>query len=757
MTAFVFPGQGSQFIGMGAPLFAAYPELTRAASGILGFEVDALCAGRSALSLTDTRYTQPAIFVVSALAWLERVERTGAKPSFVLGHSLGEITALFAASAVTFEDAVRLVKRRGELMAQAPSGGMAAVLGLDLPAVERVLRDGGMTEVCVANHNADAQCVLSGSREAIAAAAEPFRAAGARSYVPLAVSGAFHSPLMKAAEEGFRRYLDDVAIAAPAIPVVSNVEARPYDPARIRETLSRQLTGRVRWVESVRYVLDRGGAHFEEIGPGAVLTKLIAEIRGSSQRTTADASGAASPPSPRPARTVDPASLGSAAFRADYGLRLAYAAGSMYRGISSKDLVVRMARGGLLAFFGAGGLAPDAIEEALLFLKRSLPGGETFGMNLLCNPGDPAREEATVDLYLRHGVTLVEASAYIRASPALVRYRVKGLRRRPDGEVERRHRVIAKISRPEVARQFLAPPPEEIVQALLAGGQVSREEADCARDVPMADDLCVEADSAGHTDHGVAYAILPFIVRMRDEAMRERRYRKAVRVGGAGGIGTPEAVAATFLLGGDFVLTGSINQCTAEAGTSEAVKDMLQSAEVQDTASAPSGDMFEMGAEVQVLRKGVLFPTRANRLLELYRRHGALDEVDPPTRRQLEQKYFRCGFDEVYERCRAFLGPDSSEIRRAERDPRHQMALVFRWYLGMSTRWAIAGDGERVTDYQVHCGPALGAFNQWVRGTRLEDWRNRHADAIGAQLMGAAAELLDTRFRRLAASAKETR
>jgi trans-AT polyketide synthase/acyltransferase/oxidoreductase domain-containing protein len=757
MTAFVFPGQGSQFIGMGAQLFAVYPELTRTASGILGFEVDALCAGRSALPLTDTRYTQPAIFVVSALAWLERVERTGAKPSFVLGHSLGEITALFAASAVTFEDAVRLVKRRGELMAQAPSGGMAAVLGLDLPAVERVLRDGRMTDLCVANHNADAQCVLSGSKEAIAAAAERFRAAGARSYVPLAVSGAFHSLLMKAAAEGFRRYLDDVAIAAPAFPVVSNVEARPYDLARVRDTLARQLTGRVRWVESVRYVLDRGETRFEEVGPGAVLTKLIAEIRESRQRTTARASGAASAPSPRPARAVDAASLGSEAFRADYGLRLAYVAGSMYRGISSKDLVVRMARSGLLAFFGAGGLAPDAIEEALLFLKRSLPGGETFGMNLLCNPGDPAREEATVDLCLRHGVTLVEASAYIKVSPALVRYRVKGLRRRPDGEVERRHRVIAKISRPEVARQFLEPPPEGIVQTLLARGQVSREEADCARDVPMADDLCVEADSAGHTDHGVAYALLPFIVRMRDEAMRERRYRKAVRVGGAGGIGNPEAVAATFLLGGDFVLTGSINQCTVEAGTSEAVKDMLQAAEVQDTASAPSGDMFEMGAEVQVLRKGVLFPARANRLLELYRRHGSLDEVDAPTRRQLEQKYFRCGIDEVHERCRAFLGPDSAEIRRAERDPRHRMALVFRWYLGMSTHWAIAGDRDRVTDYQVHCGPALGAFNQWVRGTSLEDWRNRHVDAVGARLMDAAAELLDTRLRRLAASAEVTR
>jgi trans-AT polyketide synthase/acyltransferase/oxidoreductase domain-containing protein len=425
----------------------------------------------------------------------------------------------------------------------------------------------------------------------------------------------------------------------------------------------------------------------------------------------------------------------------------------MYRGISSKELVVRMARSGLLGFFGAGGLAPRAIEEALVFLKRSLAGGETFGVNLLCTTGDPGREEATVDLLLRHGVTLVEASAYIAVSPALVRYRVKGLRRRPDGGVERRHRVIAKVSRPEVARVFLEPPPARIVQALLARGEVSGEEADCARDVPMADDLCVEADSAGHTDHGVAYALLPFIIRLRDEAVRARGYPTTVRVGGAGGIGTPEAVAATFLLGADFVLTGSINQCTLEAGTSDAVKDMLQAASVQDTGSAPSGDMFELGAEVQVLRKGVLFPARANRLLELYRRHGSLDELDPSTRRQLEQKYFRCAIGDVYERCLSFFGPDSAEIRRAVRDPRHKMALVFRWYLGMSTQWAISGDRERVTDYQVHCGPALGAFNQWVRGTPLEQWRNRHADDIGVQVMGAAAELLASRLQRFAASA----
>jgi trans-AT polyketide synthase/acyltransferase/oxidoreductase domain-containing protein len=751
MTTFAFPGQGSQFVGMGADLFRAYPKLTQAANDILQFKVDDLCSGRSPLSLTDTQYTQPAIFVVSVLAYLQRVEQMRVTPDYVLGHSLGELTALFAASALEFEAGIQLVKKRGELMSQARAGGMAAVLGLDVHTVEGLLREHGLTELCVANHNTQEQCVLSGTRDAIQSAGDVFRAAGAKSYVPLPVSGAFHSVLMKPAEEAFRRHLAGISLAPLTIPVISNVHARPYEPSQVKETLARQLTSRVRWVESILYLLDRGETRFEEVGPGTVLTRIIDEIR----KARPDGATARSARLPAGAGRaggdgITAASLGSDEFKADYGLKLAYASGSMYRGIASKELVARMAKSGLLGFFGAGGLDLKRVEEAIVYLKESLRNGETFGMNLLNNLRDPTREEATVDLYLKHGVTLIEASAYMKVSAALVRYRLKGLRQREGGEIERRNRIIAKVSRPEVASQFLQPAPAAIVNALLEQGKVSREEAECAKSVPMADDLCVEADSAGHTDHGNAYALLPVILRMRDEAMRVHGYAKTIRVGGAGGIGSPEATAATFVLGGDFVLTGSINQCTVEAGTSEAVKNLLQAAEVQDTDYAPAGDMFELGAQVQVLRRGVLFPARANRLSDLYHRYASIDDVDAAARKQIEQKYFKCSIADVYERCRAFFGPTSAEIHKAERDPKHRMALIFRWYFGMSNEWAISGVPDRIADYQVHCGPALGSFNRWVLGTALEDWRARHPDAIGVQLMEGAADFLERRFRRLA-------
>ena len=220
-------------------------------------------------------------------------------------------------------------------------------------------------------------------------------------------------------------------------------------------------------------------------------------------------------------------------------------------------------------------------------------------------------------------------------------------------------------------------------------------------------------------------------------------------VGAAGGIGTPHAVAASFILGADFVLTGSVNQCTVEAGTSDAVKDLLQQANVQDTDIVPAGDMFEMGGKVQVFKRGLLFPARAKKLYDLYRQYNSLDEIDAQTRTQIESRYFKRSFAEVYaETKNYYLQLMPEVIERAERDPKQKMALVFRWYLVHTNRLALRGDPGDKVDYQIHCGPALGAFNQWVKGSALEHWRHRHVDEIAQRLMIGAAELLDERFHR---------
>ncbi|MEV6123261.1 PfaD family polyunsaturated fatty acid/polyketide biosynthesis protein [Streptomyces sp. NPDC052077] len=436
-----------------------------------------------------------------------------------------------------------------------------------------------------------------------------------------------------------------------------------------------------------------------------------------------------------------PEDLGSADFRADHGVAYAYASGSMYKAIASVELVVRMGRAGLLGYFGAGGLAPDELDAGLRRIRAGLGAGRPFGVNLLASR--PDREERTVDALLAHGVERIEAASFVRITPALVRYRLTGARLAADGTVRTPHRILAKVSRQEVARAFLSAPPPAMVRELAAAGRISEREARLAPSVVMCDDLCAEADSGGHTDQRPLTALLPALLALRDREAPDTPAARRVRVGAAGGIGTPEGAAAAFVMGADFVLTGSVNQCTVEAGTSDAAKDLLQRAEVQDTALVPAGDMFELGARAQVLRRGLFFPARANKLYELWLRHGSLEDLDPATADHVQRRILGRTFDEVWEEVRArYATTRPSVVERAEADPKRRMALVFTWYFARATRAAMEGDTDRRVDFQIPCGPALGALNERLRGTDREDWRARHPDDLARLIMTGAAELL---------------
>ncbi len=452
---------------------------------------------------------------------------------------------------------------------------------------------------------------------------------------------------------------------------------------------------------------------------------------------------------------IAPEQLGSGAFRRRHHLKNSYVAGAMYKGIASKELVVRMGKAGLIAFLGTGGMKLDQIESDIRFIQSQTQSHQVYGLNLLASPFKSDLEKAIVDLLLRHRVPRVEAAAFTQLPPALVRYRVSGLSVGSEGAINIPHSVLAKVSRPEVAEQFLSPPPTQLLQRLVQSREITRTEADLAHLIPMADDICVEADSGGHTDRGVLHALLPVILQLRDELSLKHGYRFPICVGAAGGIGTPHAVAASFILGADFVLTGSVNQCTVEAGTSDAVKDLLQQANVQDTDIVPAGDMFETGGKVQVFKRGLLFPARAKKLYDLYRQHNSLDEIDPQTRSQIEKRYFKRSFADVFAETRDYYLRWMPEvIERADRDPKQKMALIFRWYLVHTNRLALRGDPVDKVDYQIHCGPALGAFNQWVKGSALENWRNRHVDEIAERLMVGAAQVLDERIHRFQQTAE---
>jgi trans-AT polyketide synthase/acyltransferase/oxidoreductase domain-containing protein len=443
--------------------------------------------------------------------------------------------------------------------------------------------------------------------------------------------------------------------------------------------------------------------------------------------------------------TVD--NLGSTRFKEDYRVRAAYVAGAMVKGIASAALVTRMARAGRLSFYGSGGMRLSETEAAIREIQAALRNGEPYGVNVLANASRPQEEMETVDLLLRLGVHNAEASAFMQVSPAIVKFRLKGVDTDSKGRVIAPNRVIAKLSRTEVAEAFLLPAPQPMIDRLLAEGHVTAHEAALAPRLPVATDLCVEADSGGHTDMGAMSVLLPAIIRLRDSIQEQRAYQDKVHVGAAGGIGSPEAAASAFLLGADFILTGSINQCTVEAGTSDAVKDMLQGIGVRDTAYAPAGDMFEMGSKIQVMKKGVFFPARASKLYDLWRTHSALEQIDAATRSEVQDKYYRRSFEDAYLETKQFyMAEFPAEIERAERNPKAKMALIFRWYFVHTMRLALEGTRDRHVDYQVHTGPAIGAFNQWVAGTPLEDWRKRHVDTIADHLMQSCADYMNRRL-----------
>jgi PfaD family protein len=265
----------------------------------------------------------------------------------------------------------------------------------------------------------------------------------------------------------------------------------------------------------------------------------------------------------------------------------------------------------------------------------------------------------------------------------------------------------------------------------------------------MAEDITAEADSGGHTDNQPAIVLLPTMLALCNQMQAQHGYERPPRVGAAGGISTPWAAAAAFAMGAAYVVTGSVNQSCLEAGTSDIVRRMLAQAHQADVAMAPAADMFEMGVKVQVLKRGTLFAMRAAKLYELYRSCDALEQIAPAERATLEKTIFRAPLETIWEQTRAYFQErDRTRIEQAERDPKQKMALVFRWYLGMSSRWANSGEPSRTVDYQIWCGPAMAAFNDWVRGSFLEAPENRRVATVALNILYGAAVLTRARILR---------
>lgn len=439
--------------------------------------------------------------------------------------------------------------------------------------------------------------------------------------------------------------------------------------------------------------------------------------------------------------------LGDPSFCADHGLKYAYIGGSMAHGISSPEIAIELGRNGMLGFIGAAGESPAQVEKAILRMKN-LEEPVPFGFNLINSPNEKGLEDEIVDLYLKHEVRLIEASAYLTITLPLVRYRVTGIHQDENGNIVVPNKIIAKVSRVEVASKFFAPPPEKMLQKLVETGVITSDQARLAARIPVAQDLTSEADSGGHTDNRPAVSLHPTMVALKNRLQKEYQYDMPLRVGFGGGNGTPASVAAAFAMGAAYVVTGTVNQACIESGTSDSARIMLAGAGQADMAMAPAGDMFEMGVTVQVLKRGTMFSMRAQKLYEIYRKYNSIDEIPAPERQNLEKTVFKAGLDEIWQQTEQFFRQrDPSQVERANLDPHHKMALVFRWYLGKSPRWAVTGDEQRKVDYQIWCGPAMGAFNEWAKGSFFEDWQNRKVYDVAMNLLYGAA--LEMRFSQL--------
>jgi [acyl-carrier-protein] S-malonyltransferase len=282
MKAYIFPGQGAQFVGMGQDLYEAYPEgkaLFKKADELLGFSITEIMFRGTADELKQTKVTQPAIFLHSVI--MASILEDQFNPDMVAGHSLGEFSALVAAGALGFEDGLELVARRAKAMQKAcelkPST-MAAVLGLDDAVVEEICNNAEGI-VVAANYNCPGQLVISGEVEAVNAACEQLKEAGARRALVLPVGGAFHSPLMEPAREELAEAIAQTAFSAPRCPIYQNVSTRAEDdPAEIKKNLIAQLTAPVKWTQSVENMFKDGASDFIEVGPGKVLQGLVKKI-----------------------------------------------------------------------------------------------------------------------------------------------------------------------------------------------------------------------------------------------------------------------------------------------------------------------------------------------------------------------------------------------------------------------------------------------------------------------------------------------
>lgn len=732
MFACVFPGQGSQFKGMGAELFDEFKELTEEAESILGYSIKELCLNNPNNVLNNTRYTQPALYVVNAMYYLKRIKETGKKPDYVAGHSLGEFNALFAAGVFDFATGLKLVKKRGELMSQVKDGAMAAVIGLEIEQIRNVIDENNLRGLDIANHNSKTQIVIAGPQNDIENAKAYFEAKGALKYVILNVSGAFHSRYMEEQAKKFAEYLHEFKLNEFDIKVISNVTGEVYKADEIYKGIELQMYSHVRWNDTIKYLLSRGVNEIIQTGPGKVLTSLTKRIESENDFTIYKETNTGK-------KSIN------TKFNIEYDLKYPYLVGGIERGITSKEMVVKCGKHNILSFLGTKRMNIEKIRESIVYIKKHLTNGEAFGVNITYDPLDTELASKVVDLCFEYDVKNIELCGYHYMPKYIIRYKFNNLKYK-NNKVICNNKIFLKTDRLNDLEQLMEPASEEVLESLTKERLITDAEKRLLKNVSVIDALTISCESGGNMYKSNILNVLPTAINIRDSKVKEQGYDNNIYIGVAGDIGTPESVAIMFLLGADYIVTDSINQCSIESSLSDLTKDLLQQAGIEDTIYVPDADNFEIGAKIPVLKRGVMFPSRANKLYDLYRYYNSYYQIDKKLREHIEKNYFRKTFDEYYEECKRNEPIEKIDI--IEKDEKKKMALVFKQYLIEAASYGQEGLEEEKMNFSIYCSPALGAFNKYCNGGEMENWRNRSITKIAEILMHDAREYMDLKLKK---------
>jgi malonyl CoA-acyl carrier protein transacylase len=579
MKALVFPGQGVQHKGMGKLLFARYPELVSLADKTLGYSITSLCLEDPLNELNLTSFTQPAIYVVSYLNYLAAVEE-GVSYEFLLGHSVGEYTALAAANVFDFETGLKIVQKRASIMAQAEDGGLVAVIGLSERQVVDIILESNLQGIEIANINSPNQIVVGGFNNTLKSFVSYCSDKGVRA-IKLKVSGAFHTSHMEQAREQFLIFLEQCEFRKPSIKVIANLTGQPHQYQEFPETLSQHIASPVQWVNCIEYLLSCTVDDFIELGTPAILTPMITDIRShySGTRILEEQSKKVSSNRGTIKSELALNQTGKNFCRRFECLR-PFVIGSLGNGAVGLELISSIAPSGELGILDTEGVDFDTLDKILAQLSANKATQGKFGVALTTNPNGIEDQNQQLKLFQKHKVSCIEVSGQSIPSAAISSFRE---------ESKGRIRILARVNGIDAAKAFLK----------------------------VADAICVDISTSDSSNEPSIIPVLEVLNHIN--ALIDDQVLQSKPLIGVGGVaGSPYMVDAMLALGADFIVGGSAFLTTHQACVVPEVKAMLKQVGYQQYQAVPDWQFPEFSTSSFCYVLDEMVANQASEFQQLY-------------------------------------------------------------------------------------------------------------------------------------------